>query len=1073
MAEKVGVRESIKTNERFDELYQQLNSEQRSAVDAIEGPVMVLAGPGTGKTQVLAMRIANILRITQMDPWNILCLTFTESAAAAMRQRLIEIIGETAYYVRISTFHSFCNDIIQEYPEKFVLASSMQVLSEVERVEILRELIDALPGSSPLKPFGHTYLYVSDIVQAIGWLKKEGVTEQELRDLITANQDWLTATDDTLSDFFDLSASGRTDADCERILEAVRQTTDELKLSDTLWPYFGAMFVRYAEGAASAEGKREQGKARTKLKNDLRKVVDGMRRQLPRQRELLKVYRGYQRKLQALGRYDFDDMIMQVLEQLKKDDDLLASVQEMWQYILVDEYQDTNGAQNEVVRLLGSYYPNPNVFVVGDDKQSIFRFQGASLENLLSFFEDYIKHVQVFSLKDNYRSGQTVLDAAMAVINHNTATVTKAIPGLSAELTAVTTKYSSVARYEFDSVDEENYFVAKKIKNLLSDGVNPQQIAVLYRFNRDAASLLDIMLRMELPVHAAVGENVLDDRRVRQLLRLMQYVADEKRDDTLAEIVQYDFWGLEPLATLKVIHFAGHRRLPLLSVLTSADSLSEAGVTNAKPFVALVERLSQWRVVAANDTLQQLFDEVLQGSGLLQRILDDPRQLLILHHITAVFSELRRLNSVDSHLTVGEFIRRMHLLEEHGLSLVAEPWQTKAEAVQLMSAHRAKGLEFDHVFLIRLVDKHWGNIRERSRLKLPLGIVHHDPIMGQTNNEDERRLFFVALTRAKQQLYLSHAKLEGNSNREQVSSLFVREIPKELLNDNNTIETEDEALKRLTKVRLSTPQTPSAPDVREWLEERLKTYAMSVTHLNNYLDCPRLFYYRNLLRVPAAKSKHMALGTAVHNALRDVFVGINEKKLTPPVEYLVDQFQFYLDRETLSDNDRKGSLELGKEALRQYYKHYAESFASSSLLEYDFRPQGVHLGDLLIVGKLDKIEILNADKKLVNVVDYKTGNPDNAGKHMREGGKYRRQLVFYKLLCDSAPRFDFKMVSAELDFIQPSARTGKFVKKKFKITSTEVEDLQKTIRRVWKEIQALKFLEEDAACGECEYCQKD
>lgn len=1072
MKPNVAVREKFEA--RWQELYQQLNPEQRQAVAAIEGPVMVLAGPGTGKTQVLAMRIANILQQTQMDPWNILCLTFTESAAATMRERLISIMGEAAYYVRIHTFHAFCNDVIQENPEVFALAGEWQPLSDVERVELVQSLLDELPGTSPLKPFGNTYMFLRDIVQALSWLKKEGVSPERLAVLLKESAAFLAGTHTVLEPFLALKAAARDTAACEAVVMGLEKARDEVRLSVALWAPVAGAVDRYQ--TAGKQGKREAGKARTGLKDDLKRYVERAARHLPRQKHLLKVYSRYQEALLKRGRYDFEDMVLQVVEKFGEDDQLLARYQEQFQYVLVDEYQDTNGAQNEVVRLLGSFDGKPNVFVVGDDKQSIFRFQGASLENLLLFYERYGTDTQVVSLKNNYRSRQVILDAAEAVIAHNTESMQKYVPAVNRELVAVAPDSNEPLELrEFETEDEENFFVAQKIQELIAGGADPSAIAVLYRFNRDVDSLLDVLLRMDIPVKLEAGENVLAERRVQQLLALLAYVTTPAReaelvwaDAALADILQFDFCGLDPLAVLQVVHFAGTTRRSLVIVLASPELLQEAGVEKSAPFVDLMRKLAQWRKEAANFTAQHVFDVVLQESGLLRHVLGNGEHVRVVHHLNSVFSELKRLNSGEGALTMADFVRRLALLDQHGLQLVADPWQTRAKAARLMTAHKAKGLEFAHVFIIRAHDRHWGGVPERTRIALPAGIVKHEPVQGAAGNEDERRLFYVALTRAKQQVYVSYARL-GDQRRERVASLFVREIPGALVAEFDTTETEDAALQRLQTLRLKTVPVGLAIDGRAWLAERLIRYRMSVTHLNNYLECPRLFYYRNLLRVPAAKTKHMAFGTAVHNALRDLFMALNDTGALPPQEELLGRLLYHLDREVLTDQERADCAALGREALGAYYDHYQRDFAQRSLSEYSFRQHGVHVDNLPLTGQLDKIEFLSDTR--VNVVDYKTGNPDNAYSHAKPGGKYHRQLVFYKLLCDASPRFPHEMASGEIDFVQKSRRSGTFVKRRYEISVDEVAELKDTIRRVWGEIQALKFLDGDAACGVCEYCQ--
>ncbi len=1070
-------RTAVKTGARFGELYQQLNDEQRQAVDKIEGVVMVLAGPGTGKTQVLAMRVANILRQTQMDPGNILCLTFTESAAVAMRQRLIDIIGEAAYYVRISTFHAFCNDVIREWPEKFAPGGGKgQALSDMERVELFRSLLDRLPGTSQLKPFGNTYLYLRDVIENVKRLKQEGLSSDEFRAVLEKTEKFMSGGEEILGSFFTTKTSERTDEACGKMYRWLEDTARKLK-AEALWLPMKKKYEKYLGLRGAAETKRDEGKLRTVLKNDWRRIFNGMKNQLPKQKDLWKIYEDYQWELAERGRYDYEDMVMMVMDKFEDDEDLLAHYQERWQYILVDEYQDTNGAQNEVVRLLGSFYPNPNVFVVGDDKQSIFRFQGASMENLLSMYEQYRGYVKVITLKDNYRSQQTVLGAAASVIANNTGLLTEYIPEATIELEGKSGRKSALLeRLEFDTEEDELYGVARKIKRLIEAGARPDEIAVLYRFNKDGEDLLELMLRMEIPVRLEVGEDVLQDVKIRQLLDLLGYLADEQKEERLASILQYDFLGLAALDVLKALYFAGGsslaKALPgkqrggLLTVISREGLLREAGVEDTKPFLELVKKLAQWRAGEKNFTLQYFFGVVLNESGFLDYVLKDSNRLPLLNKVSTIFNEIKRMSRNGESLGVKDFVARVGLLRDNGVALTAEPWQSKREAVRLMTVHKAKGLEFEQVFLIKLTDHHWGNIRNRNRVPLPAGMVKFDPIQEQENNGDERRLFYVALTRAKQQVYLSSARY-GSRGQELVPAVFVREIGRQHMKEVDTAEREEEAVERL-KTALAPVRLSADGDIRDWLHEKLEGYVMSVTHLNNYLECPRLFYYRNLLRVPAAKTKHMAFGTAVHGALRDLFVRFNEKGRWPSEKYLIDRFGYYLSGEDLTDREREDSAQFGKKILGDYYRFYKGSFKPAVLVEYDFRSHHVRLGNLTITGKLDKVELLGG--KRVNVVDYKTGNPDNAARHLRDEGGYRRQLVFYKLLGDLSPRFAYEVVSGEIDFVQPSKRTGRLVRKKFAIGDEEVEKLKEAVEQVEREIRELKFLD-SGGCGKCEYCK--
>src|SRR3989339_480958 len=342
------------SDQNFQIAYQNLNPAQKQAVNLIEGSVMVIAGPGTGKTQVLALRVANILEKTHVNPSNILALTFTESGAMAMKKRLAEIIGHSAYFVPIYTFHAFCNQIIKEYPEKFIelrYSSSeengewnfneMEAISQLEKFEILEKIIDKL-ALEQLRPIKAPYFYIQTILKSIQSIKREGINAESF----------------------------------EQILMEERKA---LELEPKFNEKTGKELLFYKQ----------------KEKN------------LNKNFELLEIFKSYQNELGKRSKFDFDDMILFVIKKLETDSELLLMLQERFQYILVDEYQDTNNSQNKFVTLLMNYFENPNLFVVGDDDQSIYRFQGANMENFL-YINDLYKNIKFVVLKENYRSSTNI-----------------------------------------------------------------------------------------------------------------------------------------------------------------------------------------------------------------------------------------------------------------------------------------------------------------------------------------------------------------------------------------------------------------------------------------------------------------------------------------------------------------------------------------------------------------------------------------------------------------------------------------------------------------------------------------
>ncbi|HXB93406.1 MAG TPA: ATP-dependent helicase, partial [Puia sp.] len=344
----------------FWEEYQRLNDQQRLAVDTIEGPVMVIAGPGTGKTQILAARIGKILLETDVSPRNILCLTYTDAGTIAMRRRLLSFIGPDAYKVHIHTFHSFCNEIIQENLPLFE-KTSLDPISELERIQLFKTLIERFPKNHPLKRYrGDVYFEMGNLKNLFSAMKREGWTPGFIHEKI----------DQYLADL----------------------------------PYREEYIAKRA--------------TRDFKKGDIRiDKIEEEKDRMAKLRAAVDEFIPYQELMRRSNRYDFDDMINWVIRVFEENKGLLSDYQERYQYILVDEYQDTSGTQNRLVNLLICYWDQPNVFVVGDDDQSIYRFQGANVENMLEFARRYEKDLLKVVLTYNYRSTQPILDIARTLID--------------------------------------------------------------------------------------------------------------------------------------------------------------------------------------------------------------------------------------------------------------------------------------------------------------------------------------------------------------------------------------------------------------------------------------------------------------------------------------------------------------------------------------------------------------------------------------------------------------------------------------------------------------------------------
>ena len=450
------------TNTKFEEEYQQLNATQQKAVDQIFGPVVVIAGPGTGKTQILSMRIGNILKQTDADPHNILCLTYTEAGTVAMRKRLTSMIGPESYNIHISTFHGFCNRIIMDYSELFSAHNDLRAIDDLERMDLFVDMIDNWPADHILKNLkGESYYIIPTLKNFFGTMKSEGWTTEEV----------IRAADDYIASL----------------------------------PFRDEFIYKR--------------KTKTAVKGDLKQgEIDKVTKQMERLKAGARAFDEFEAIMRTHGRFDYADMILWVRDAIRSDVDLRYNLQEQYQFILVDEYQDTNGAQNDLLYLLcGDPEDQPNIFAVGDDDQAIYRFQGANLTNIEEFIKKWSQELFHVILTDNYRSSQGILDTADALIDNNKERLTNSdeLISFNKRLIASGEKNSQfttgVLLSEFDTETEELIGIKQYIDQAIAKGVEPNEIAVLFRKWKHVQPLIKFFQSEKIHHQIKRATNVLVD----------------------------------------------------------------------------------------------------------------------------------------------------------------------------------------------------------------------------------------------------------------------------------------------------------------------------------------------------------------------------------------------------------------------------------------------------------------------------------------------------------------------------------------------------------------------------------
>jgi DNA helicase-2/ATP-dependent DNA helicase PcrA len=986
--------------EVFQKLYKALNSEQRKAVDAIEGPVMVIAGPGTGKTSILTLRIANILQKTDTSPDSILALTFTESGVHSMRQKLVGIIGAAAYRVNIFTFHGFANSIIEQYPEYVPRIIGGALAPEVEQFKILETIFES-NSFSTIKPFGNIFYYVRPALGAIRSLKRENVNPKEF-------------------------------------LKAIKAEEKTLMGSDDLY--------------------HEKGK----YKGEMKGVYKTALKKIEKNKELVTVYELYEKALATARLFDYEDMIVETIAALRKNNDLLLMLQEEYQYVLADEHQDANNAQNAILELISGFHENPNLFIVGDEKQAIYRFQGASLENFL-YFKRKFPEATLITLTSNYRSTQTILDAAHTLIANNSEDENAPrVPLVASKKMEQGENVLPFTVFEFENGDEETKFLSEDIASRIKSGTEPRSIAVLFRDNADAIPLIRSFERSSIPFAIYSDDDILRDAEIAKLMILLRAVNSFGDDELAAKVLFIDVFGLSPLDAFRILSYRTKHKKNLFDILRSRDELADACVTDIAKAKDFYDHLMHFAKIAKNKPLLTSIETIIRESLFIPHLLSLPDSLSAIEKLDTLMNAVKSMVETRKDARLSDFINHIDTLEVHGAKLARSKRQTFENRISLMTAHRSKGLEFDIVYITGVTDGKWGNKRSVEHFTLP---IQGKTALSSEDDEDERRLFFVAVTRARKEVIGTYSKSDA-SGKQKIRSQFLEEIVSHLHHKSYQFEEAPHTI--------LTEPVPHGPDIKsvEYLQKLFLEQGLNVSALNNYLVCPWQYFFQNLIRIPHAPEKHQMYGIAVHAALKEELER-TKKGEKPEKERFLEAFRRNLKRQPLSKDEYDESKAKGEKSLDGYFDEHSEEWSGESIPELSIA--GVHLTMpnneiLLLRGQIDRLDIFGSS---VRVVDYKTGGiksrNDILGETKTSQGAIKRQLNFYRMLLDLYEDGRYRMTEGKIDFIEPT-KDGLYKSELFEITDADRVEVEALVLEKAMEIYTVSFWNKTCEDPKCEFC---
>ncbi len=1062
----------------YEARYKLLNLGQREAVDTIDGPVMVVAGPGTGKTELLSMRVATILKKTDTLPENILCLTFTDSGAAAMRDRLTSIIGQAAYKVAIHTFHSFGTEIINQNGEFFYNGALFSPADELSRYEILRSIFDELDYKNPLaSTMNGEYTHLKDVLTVISEFKKSGLTSSELLMIMDANDAALELFEKQLAHTF----SQRIGPTTLSLLVPIAHTMASSpvpKMPGEVTPLVNVLALSLAHAIDKAQ---DTGKtsAITAWKNRwLEKDETGASifkdcKRQSKLRAVIAIYDAYLARMEEAEVYDFDDMIVQVVHAMETQHDLRYNLQEKYQYVMVDEFQDTNMAQARILHNLTDNEVNngmPNIMVVGDDDQAIYSFQGADISNILTFEQTYPKTKRV-KLTDNYRSSSEILEAARSVITQGTERLENYVEDLDKTLTPHHKATSRVAISHCETINDERHYIISDIKKRLKNKEAPSSIAVLARRHSEIIDLLAYFSEAGIAVDYEKRDNVLESESVVilvQLARIVLAIAEKRHDEAdslLPELLAHPAWKFQAADIWKLSLDAYSKHISWMELMATTPLFQPLQTwlveTAGRAFVLPLERMID-RLIGHEETDEfraPFYDYFFSA----EKLKTQPETYIdFLEALRTIRSKLREYQTEDTR-TLPTFVNfvELHLSTDTPIMSVRRHSDGEHGAVCLMTAHKSKGLEFDTVYILGSIDFQWGEkVRSRSRM---INYPENLPLAPTGATLDERlRLFFVAMTRARHNLTMTYSTHDDSGKETRVASFLLPLLEKY----EEIIPASTEPADRLAAVARAWYAPIVGPvnnSMKAVLGPSLEYYKLSATHLNTFVDVsrggPQAFLMNNLLRFPSAMSPAAAYGSAIHAVLQRAHNHFRATGEQRPQEDILHDFEEQLKEKYLTPEEFETRLQKGSDALRSFLTAKYDTFSAAQKTELSFAGQHVLLDKAHLTGSLDLVDV-DEQTQTVRVTDYKTGKPVRSwtGKTEYEKiklHKYKQQLMFYKLLVEKSRDYSkYKVNEGCIQFVEPNL-AGDIVSLELEITSDDVKEFEALIKAVWQHVTAL------------------
>ncbi len=958
-----------------------LNEQQLEAINFGEGPLLIIAGAGTGKTTVITERIKHLILDKNIDPANLVALTFTEKAATEMQERVDIALPYGYSQMWIDTFHGFCEKILRDEALNIGLDSSFKLLTESEAVLFIRRNLEKFDFDY-FKPLGNPNKLISSLLFHFSRLKDEDISPIQY-------------------------------------LQWAKQKSDLIKNN---------------KGATEEE--------REEVKKNL---------------ELANLYNTYQELKNKNGFMDFSDLVFNTLALFRQRKNILKKYQDKFQYILIDEFQDTNYLQNELAILLSNNKQNINV--VGDDDQAVYRWRGAAVSNMISFREKF-PNAQIVTLTKNYRSTQIILDSAYKLIKYNDPDRLEVKENINKKLISQIKKNGNDIQliYTKNDTTETEKVLETILKLKKEKKYNYKDFAILVRANDYALPFIKTFERNKIPYQFLGTQQLFNQEEIKDLIAFLKVTADPNDSASIFRLLNINLFKINNFSLISLFNFAKRKNLTIFEALENSNKLNISEVDKEK-LNKVYDLVKNNLEKLKTETPGQILYFFLQETGMLENFLNDTSNTTQLkaQNVARFFEKIKLYE--DNHIdnSIQDILDWIDLSMQVGEGpTVNEMAENEIDGVNILTVHSSKGLEFPVVFIVNLVTNRFPTLARREQIPVPDELIKEILPSGNYHLEEERRLFYVAMTRARDYLYFSSSKFYSEGKRERKISPFVIEsLGEEKV--NKVINQEDKEKKQLSLLDFELLNNSKIEIIKR---EKLNLSYLSYSQFQTFDFCNMHYRLKYILKIPTQPTQSLSFGSSLHATLRDFYLLIQNGKTKDEIDLESIYKKNWLREGYNHKKDQEKYYNLGLNIIKDYLENnFNENI--KSIVETPFK---FFLNNLCIGGIIDRIDFL--PDGTIEIIDYKTGNNLPDEKKLSKN----LQLTIYALALMSSKTStlptinDPEKIKLSLYYLEKN--------KKLSITKTreELEDAKAEILDKIKEIENSEFnCTGGMFCKDCEY----